>query len=537
MNVQQMKDIQFQDIQEQQWMDAAFAALKGKSMDSLITPTPEGIDLQPLYSTNKVAEVEESREGWKIAQTSLATTISTFLQETKEALANGVEVFGYASTLANEQWTDADMMQLKQYILNYPIMWDIQSTNDPILQIIQSLTEEEKSSVHGTISGIESPFPNVEHAITTEKIHLKGASAVEELTYVLLQLANQQEARFQAVRLHVDTHFFMEIAKLRAMRILWKAFHSTDQHDIPALTIESTTSVRSFSKLDEHVNLLRAGNETLAMVLGGSDVIHTTAYNVLTTTDAKSRRLAKNMGLILREEAGLSGITDAANGSYAIEALTEELVKKSWELFLQLVDLPFTAAQEELFHRATALHEKREQALFTRKSSMVGVNQYANPSDEIKSLSTEKTNRVAIPFESLRYYFSKNPLKAAVVQIGELKAIKVRTDFVVGFLQAGGVVPNISQVFETAEMAQKFIEEGSYDYVVLSATDDDLTNFVPVFSSLFKQTIVEIAGKHPQLEKWKQDGLHGAIYIGQSIPAKMKEIQALTEGGNTSNGK
>ena len=72
------------------------------------------------------------------------------------------------------------------------------------------------------------------------------------------------------MRFAIDTHFFMEIAKIRAFRILWnalgKSFGETTVAHIPILT---ETSLRTYSKLDPYVNLLRAGNEAFSAVLGG----------------------------------------------------------------------------------------------------------------------------------------------------------------------------------------------------------------------------------------------------------------------------
>src|SRR5699024_6614259 len=75
-----------------------------------------------------------------------------------------------------------------------------------------------------------------------------------------------------AVRFAIDTDFFMEIAKLRAFRVLWQTFlraYETEDIHIPVL---AETSLRTFTRFDAYNNMLRAGNETLAAVFGGADV-------------------------------------------------------------------------------------------------------------------------------------------------------------------------------------------------------------------------------------------------------------------------
>ena len=109
-------------------------------------------------------------------------------------------------------------------------------------------------------------------------VHHKGADAVTELALTIAQaseLAAEHEefstfAESFFVRFAVDTHFFLEMAKIRAFRVLWQAFSSAFDENVNAyVPILVETSLRSYSKLDPYVNLLRAGNETFSAVLGG----------------------------------------------------------------------------------------------------------------------------------------------------------------------------------------------------------------------------------------------------------------------------
>ena len=139
------------------------------------------------------------------------------------------------------------------------------------------------------------------------------------------------------MRFAVDTHFFMEIAKIRAFRVLWQAlgtaFGETSVAHIPIL---SETSLRSYSKLDPYVNLLRAGNEAFSAVLGGADVITVHPHDVLTGTTPASVRYARNVQLVIKEETLVDKVIDPSGGSYFIETLTNELVEKAWDLFLEI---------------------------------------------------------------------------------------------------------------------------------------------------------------------------------------------------------
>ena len=155
----------------------------------------------------------------------------------------------------------------------------------------------------------------------TTVYHNEGANAVQELAYALALAAKfaEQEESFEAfskkffVSFAIDTQFFTEIAKLRAFKVLWKAFSSaygvTDHIKIPTV---AETSLRSFSKLDVYVNLLRSSNEALSGLIGGADLFTVHPHDVLTKPTDQSVRIARNVSLILREETNVLKVKDPA---------------------------------------------------------------------------------------------------------------------------------------------------------------------------------------------------------------------------------
>src|SRR5699024_4210804 len=141
--------------------------------------------------------------------------------------------------------------------------------------------------VRGAVSGESIALPDGYESIRTicadlRQLHHDGADSVTELAIALAKAADasvsyEDFSTFADkffVRFSIDTHFFMEIAKIRAFRMLWdtfsKAYRVTDSHPVP---VHSETSLLTYSKLDPYVNLLRAGNEAFAAVLGGTDVL------------------------------------------------------------------------------------------------------------------------------------------------------------------------------------------------------------------------------------------------------------------------
>ena len=134
--------------------------------------------------------------------------------------------------------------------------------------------------------------------------------------------------------------------------------------------------MRSYSKLDPYVNLLRAGNETFSAILGGADIIQAHPHNILTGPDASSIRYSRNMQLVLREETHVEKVLDPAGGSYFIEKLTEQLVDEAWKLFLEIE----SNGGIEQFSKTGRLVEKSFQLqneTATGKRSLIGTNVYA----------------------------------------------------------------------------------------------------------------------------------------------------------------
>ena len=105
------------------------------------------------------------------------------------------------------------------------------------------------------------------------------------------------------VRFAVDTHFFLEMAKIRAFRVLWQAFSSafdeTENAYVPIL-VETSPSFLFQNPILMSI-YFRAGNETFSAVLGGADVVTVHPHNVLTGPTAASIRLARNVQLVIKE--------------------------------------------------------------------------------------------------------------------------------------------------------------------------------------------------------------------------------------------
>jgi methylmalonyl-CoA mutase len=329
----------------------------------------------------------------------------------------------------------------------------------------------------------------------------------------------------------------MEIAKLRAFRVLSQAFQSAygkEEYTIP-LFVE--TSLRSYSKLDNTVNLLRAGNAAFSAVLAGIDALMIHPHDILTGSSTTSERIARNVQLVIREETMVSKFIDPASGSYYIESLTEDLVRESWKLFLHIQSLDDDKQDSYLMEQVKEVHTKRKMALATRKASLIGTNMYANPSDCISPTLLDKDiDRLAHAFENFREQFETIEIKSAVVAFGTLKDVKPRADFVQGFLQAGGLDPLMSPVFEKTEDAWHWVKKNNIAYVVIAARDE-LTK--DIMSSMLEHKspdiFIDVAGRFEEETLWQKRGLNGSIYAGQDLIAKMNQLVQWNATGGHAN--
>ncbi len=226
--------------------------------------------------------------------------------------------------------------------------------------------------------------------------HDGGASTTQELAFALATAVDYIRA-LQNRGLDIDTiaprirfalsigsNFFMEIARLRAARLLWAkivmAFGGNAESQ--KMHIHARTSAWNQTVYDPHVNLLRTTTEAFSSVVGGCDSLHVSPFDeLLGAPDEFSRRIARNTHIILREESHLNRTVDPAGGSWYVETLTDAVARQTWDLF-QAVEkqggmaqaLAAGQPQRQVAETAAA----RAANIAKRKDVFVGTNMYPN---------------------------------------------------------------------------------------------------------------------------------------------------------------
>lgn len=235
------------------------------------------------------------------------------------------------------------------------------------------------------------------NSISISGYHMQeaGASTVQELAFTLadgMEYVRSAKARGLDVdafapRLSfffcIGMDFFMEVAKLRAARQLWSRIMTdmgAKDDRSKMLRTHCQTSGVSLTEQDPYNNIVRTAYEAMAAVLGGTQSLHTNAFDeAMALPTETSARVARNTQLILQHETGVTRTVDPLGGSYYIESLTEELVNAAWEQIEEIESLGgmTQAVMEGLPKRRIESAAATRQARVDNGSDVVvGVNRY-----------------------------------------------------------------------------------------------------------------------------------------------------------------
>lgn len=232
--------------------------------------------------------------------------------------------------------------------------------------------------------------------VDLQPYHNGGASAAQDLAYALatgvayLRAMTERGLSIDAVAPRVQftfavgATFFLEIARLRAARALWArvvaAFGGSAESQ--KMAIHARTSAWTKTRTDAYNNMLRATSEAFAAVMGGCDSLHVSPFDeAVGLPDEFSRRIARNVQVILKEECSFGRLIDPAGGSWAVEKLTDEVAQGAWALFQAIEGQGGMAAalaaglpQSQI----AALRNERFSQVALRREVFIGSTMFAN---------------------------------------------------------------------------------------------------------------------------------------------------------------
>ena len=235
--------------------------------------------------------------------------------------------------------------------------------------------------------------------VSTTPYHGAGAHAVQELAYGIATgvhylrrltehgLSVSDAASQIAFSFAVGRDFFTELAKLRALRLLWgKVLAASGATSAEPMWLHAVTSPRTLTQRDAWVNMLRVTEQTFIAIIGGADSITSACFDeAIGRSDELGRRLARNTQLVLGEESYAGRVIDPAGGSWYVESLTEQLAERGWNTIQELerqggmaeclLSGVVRAQVEETWKR-------RRSDLAKRKEAISGVSEFANVREE-----------------------------------------------------------------------------------------------------------------------------------------------------------
>ena len=461
---------EFPPTSYEEWRRAVDKALKGASFEKrLITKTYEGIDLQPMYRQEDIADLPHldglpgfapylrgtnplgyHDSSWEVAQELPQSTPAAFnaaLRADLQRGQNAVNLMPDRPTLAGIDADQADAEDVGRGGLSVSSVDDLAQAldgvdleNTPLFiqastsaltftALLAALVRKQGQSLaklRGAIGmdplgqlardgrlprdldGIydvmaqltawaKANAPQLQ-TITVQgsPYHNGGASTTQELAFVLataVEYLRAMQTRGLSVddaaprfrfSLSIGSNFFMEIARLRAARLLWakiiQAFGGNAESE--KMHIHTRTSAWNQTAYDPHVNLLRATTEAFSAVVGGCDSLHISPFDELVRVpDDFSRRVARNTHTVLREETHITHTVDPAGGSWYVENLTDSVARKTWALFQEIEKQGgMTKALESGWPQAQIADTaaKRAANIAKRKDIFVGTNMYPN---------------------------------------------------------------------------------------------------------------------------------------------------------------
>lgn len=407
----------FEAVSSKQWKQQIQYELKGADYnETLVWESPEGIKVKPFYH-NDETEVNLNAitpsKPFAIVQNIFVHDLKKSNGRALETLQRGAESVRF--TLENDAVSIDELMQNLplenvNYYFSLPFLSvefsnkikefasknkaNIFIQNDPIGQLAKDGNwfenlEKDFEKLNTIASKSTVSFLTISSGIYQNA----GANIIQQLAYTLAH-ANEYFNRIPAINqpitieVAVGTNYFFEIAKLRALRLLFNTLASEYNHNFDCHIIATPTK-RNKTLYDYNVNMLRTTTECMSAILGGADAVANLAYDAIYHKDNEfGDRISRNQLLILKHESYFDKVNNPADGAYYIETLTEQLAEKALELFKDIEKNGGLISQliDGTIQRKINESAQKEQELFdSGKEVLLGTNKYPNKNDQMKN--------------------------------------------------------------------------------------------------------------------------------------------------------
>ena len=408
---------EFNSVSSKAWKQKIQVDLKGADYnDTLIWKTNEDVNVKPFYHQDDFEEISPLNipaNTFKIAQSIFVADVKKSNKKAINAIKKGAESIFFS--LPDK---DISIEELLQNIdtTTTSIHFELQFADSEFIKQFESLSKDSKIYLHTDIIGhlaksgnwfsnLNDDHTYLEKAVETSA-HLNsslsvdlslyqnaGATITQQLAYGLAH-ANEYLNHFKAdlknpivFNLSVGTNYFFEIAKIRALKTLWNTLAS--EYNISThchIFIKPTK--RNKTLYDYNTNMLRTTTECMSAILGGGNTICNLPYDAIYHKDNEfGERIARNQLLILKNESYFNAVSNASDGSYYIESLTQQLAEKALDVFktIEAGGGFLNQLKEGIIQKKIKESANKEQKQFDAgELVLLGTNKHPNPNDKMK---------------------------------------------------------------------------------------------------------------------------------------------------------
>ena len=571
----------------------------------LVWKTGEGFNVRPYYRAENLEGVKflgsqagefpyvrgtHAHNRWRVHQTVSVVCPKEANAEALKILNAGVDSLGFCIASADFSAADLDTLLKDICIPAVEITFCGEKTAH-VAELVLAKVEKEGIAkedvriafcidplVKGLSSKGEFCSPNGEKCIarivelihkTKEYKHVRivtvagqtfgnsGSTIVEELAFTLsaghdylVRLTDagldvDAAARKLRFSFSVSSNYFMEIAKFRAARMLWANIvkgYGPAKNCACKMQIHAETSRWNQTVYDPYVNMLRGTTEAMSATIAGVHSLEVMPFDASFENPTEfSKRIARNVELLLKNESHFDQVVDPAGGSYYVENLTQSIAAEAWKLFLEIEEKGgYTEAYKAglIVERIKASAAAKDKNIATRRQTLLGANQYPNFTEVAgKEITAESVTRkqaegnVLVPyrgamaFEEMRLHVDrsgKEP-KAFMLTCGNLGMARARSQFSCNFFACAGIKVIDNTYFKSVEEGAKAALESKAQIVVVCASDDDYAEAAPKVKELLGgKAILVVAGAPACAPELEAQGITNFINVKSNVLETLK---------------
>ena len=571
----------------------------------LVWKTGEGFNVRPYYRAENLEGIKflgsqagefpyvrgtHAHNRWRVHQTVSVVCPKEANAEALKILNAGVDSLGFCIASADFSAADLDML-LKDICIPAVEITFCGEKMANVAELVLAKVEKEGIAkedvriafcIDPLVKGLSSKgdfcSPNGEKCIarivelihkTKEYKHVRivtvagqtfgnsGSTIVEELAFTLsaghdylVRLTDagldvDAAARKLRFSFSVSSNYFMEIAKFRAARMLWANIvkgYGPAKNCACKMQIHAETSRWNQTVYDPYVNMLRGTTEAMSATIAGVHSLEVMPFDASFENPTEfSKRIARNVELLLKNESHFDQVVDPAGGSYSVENLTQSIAAEAWKLFLEIEEKGgYTEAYKAglIVERIKASAAAKDKNIATRRQTLLGANQYPNFTEVAgKEITAESVTRkqaegnVLVPyrgamaFEEMRLQVDrsgKEP-KAFMLTCGNLGMARARSQFSCNFFACAGIKVIDNTYFKSIEEGAKAALESKAQIVVVCASDDDYAEAAPKVKELLGgKAILVVAGAPACAPELEAQGITNFINVKSNVLETLK---------------